>query len=274
VGKTWTALKFPKVYYIDVEGGADLSHYMKLLEESGGTYVGPDHGSRDLDSVIDQVEGLATEEHPYQTLVIDSLTKLLNLEIRKERENIIKATGKDPAYGAEKKPVLSKLRKLLDWIHPRLDMNTFLICYEKDEYVGGERSGKTADVPIEAMHDLHLILQIKQLSREKRQALPIKSRLEAFPQLQPFEWSYEEFGKRIGFDTITRATELFHPCSQEQVARFEYLLETISPAEKDQRRAKALRSVNADDYSQVSTVTMDTWVAKLDTELRAKVNAL
>ena len=27
VGKTWTSLDFPGVYYIDTEGGADLDHY-------------------------------------------------------------------------------------------------------------------------------------------------------------------------------------------------------------------------------------------------------
>jgi hypothetical protein len=274
VGKTWTALKFPKVYYIDVEGGADLAHYMKLLEESGGVYVGPEQGSRDLDSVIEQVEGLATEDHPYQTLVIDSLTKLLAIEVRKEREAIIKATGKEPAYGAEKKPMMSKLRKLLDWIHPRLDMNTFLICYEKDEYNEGEKTGKTADVPLEALHDIHLILQVKQLSRDKRQAVPLKSRLAAFPQLQPFEWSYDEFGKRIGFDTINRAVELFVSCTPEQQQRFEYLLEMINSAEKESRKAKAFRGVNADDYSQVSSSMIDAWIAKLEAEFRAKASSI
>ena len=51
VGKTWQALDFPSVYYIDTEGGADLAHYTDKLERSGGVYRarllqgGPDQGA-------------------------------------------------------------------------------------------------------------------------------------------------------------------------------------------------------------------------------------
>jgi hypothetical protein len=40
VGKTWTSLDFPNVYYVDTEGGADLAHYTDKLEKSGGVYFG------------------------------------------------------------------------------------------------------------------------------------------------------------------------------------------------------------------------------------------
>ena len=42
VGKTWTSLDFPSVYYIDTEGGADLNHYTDKLKKAGGVYFGPD----------------------------------------------------------------------------------------------------------------------------------------------------------------------------------------------------------------------------------------
>jgi hypothetical protein len=35
VGKTWAALDFPGVYYIDTEGGADLGHYRERLKAAG-----------------------------------------------------------------------------------------------------------------------------------------------------------------------------------------------------------------------------------------------
>jgi KaiC/GvpD/RAD55 family RecA-like ATPase len=81
VGKTWQALDFPSVYYIDTEGGADLAHYTDKLERSGGVYLGPDQGSLDFATVLEQVQALATERHDFRTLVIDSISKLYTLEI-------------------------------------------------------------------------------------------------------------------------------------------------------------------------------------------------
>ena len=42
VGKTWAALDFPSVYYMDTEGGADLEHYTDKLLAAGGMYFGPE----------------------------------------------------------------------------------------------------------------------------------------------------------------------------------------------------------------------------------------
>src|ERR1700733_12615163 len=71
VGKTWGALDFPNVYYIDTEGGADLAHYTDKLKKSGGVYFGPEQGASDFETVIEQVKALATEDHSYKTLLID-----------------------------------------------------------------------------------------------------------------------------------------------------------------------------------------------------------
>ena len=59
VGKTWGALDFPGVYYIDTEGGADLAHYTAKLDAAGGVYLGPDQGAQSFDTIIDQVDALA-----------------------------------------------------------------------------------------------------------------------------------------------------------------------------------------------------------------------
>src|ERR1700679_323108 len=84
VGKTWASLDFPSVYYIDTEGGADLDHYRAKLRNSGGAYLGPDQGSLDFDVVIAQIQALATEEHHYRTVVIDSISKLWNTALSDE----------------------------------------------------------------------------------------------------------------------------------------------------------------------------------------------
>ena len=65
VGKTFGALDFPSVYYIDTEGGADLAHYTDKLEKSGGMYLGPEQGNLSFETVMEQVQALATEQHHY-----------------------------------------------------------------------------------------------------------------------------------------------------------------------------------------------------------------
>src|SRR4051812_31701239 len=99
VGKTWTTLDFPGVYYVDTEGGADLNHYREKLKNSGGVYFGPDQGSLDFDTVIGQVQALATERHEFRTIVFDSISKLWNVALSDEQERL----GDKDAYGAYKK---------------------------------------------------------------------------------------------------------------------------------------------------------------------------
>lgn len=98
------SLDFPNVSYIDTEGGADLKHYTDKLKASGGRYFGPDPGSLDFNEVINQLQALATERHPYKTVVIDSFTKLFNLEVAHNAERL----GEKNAFGADKKPSLHK----------------------------------------------------------------------------------------------------------------------------------------------------------------------
>ena len=108
-GKTWTALGFPGVFLIDTENGARLAHYTEKLVASGGVYLGPSEGSQDFETVINQIIALSTEKHPYKTLVIDSITKLFELEIAREAERL----GSKDAFGASKKPAVAHMRRLV-----------------------------------------------------------------------------------------------------------------------------------------------------------------
>ncbi len=158
VGKTWTSLDFPGVYYIDSEGGANMDHYIAKLSASGGVYMGPEDGAGDLQVILDQVKALATEVHPYRTLVIDSISKPFNTSVALESERL----GSKDAFGASKKPGLSLMRQLVIWLE-RLDMNVILIAHEKAEWgvnEKGERSevGATFDAWEKLEYELHLAL--------------------------------------------------------------------------------------------------------------------
>src|SRR5689334_16532920 len=95
VGKTWFALEFPGVYYIDTEGGAVREQYREKLIKSGGVYMGKDEGSQDFQTVIEEIKALATTKHEYKTLVIDSFSHLYNLAAAIAEEKIGNEFGRD-----------------------------------------------------------------------------------------------------------------------------------------------------------------------------------
>ena len=53
-GKTFLALSFPSIYFIDSESGATRAHYAERLKASNGVYLGVEDGSQDFDVIIDQ----------------------------------------------------------------------------------------------------------------------------------------------------------------------------------------------------------------------------
>lgn len=221
VGKTWGSLDFPSVYYIDTEGGANLSHYTDKLKKSGGVYFGPDQGSQDFAEVIGQLKGLATEEHQYKTVIVDSLSKIYNNEIAKEMERL----GEKDAFGASKKPAVKFTRQLINWID-RIDMNVILICHEKPVWANGEQAGVTFDCWEKLEYELHLALNIQKRGAS-RKAVIAKSRLEKFEDQSTFEWSYEAFAKLYGREILEGATKKLVLATAEQVNEIKYLVELL-----------------------------------------------
>ncbi len=222
-GKTWTSLDFPSVYYIDTEGGADLEHYTDKLKASGGVYFGPAQGSLDFSAVIDQIEALATEKHNFKTVVIDSITKLFNLEIANEAERL----GDKNGFGADKKPAIANMRRLINWLS-RLDMNVILIAHEKSEWgldKNGQRSeiGTTFDCWDKLEYELHLCLNIVKLGSE-RKAKVRKSRLTGFPDADLFKWTYDEFANRYGREVIEQQSKPIMLITDVQMSEIERLL--------------------------------------------------
>lgn len=230
VGKTWTALDFPNVYYIDTEAGADLPHYTDKLKGAGGAYFGPDQGSLSFEAVIEQVQALATERHAYKTLVIDSVTKLYNLAINAEAERL----GDKNAFGADKKPAIALMRRLVSWLQ-RLDMNVILVAHERPLWgtdAKGERTeiGTTFDGWDKLEYELHLCLNVVKQG-DKRLARVKKSRLQGFPDASLLPWSYPEFAERYGRDVIEQAPTQVTLAAPEQVAEVNRLLGVVKLAD-------------------------------------------
>lgn len=224
VGKTWASIEFPNVFYIDTEGGADLDHYRKKLKDGGASYLGPDDGSLDFPTVLEQVQALATEDHDRKTLVIDSLSKLFNNQIVITQEKMAKA-GTEDAFGASKKEAISYMRRLVAWVN-RLDMNVVLIHHQKSQWKDGKEVGVTFDGWDKLEYELHLVLRIAK-NGPSRTAYIGKTRLAQFPDGESFPWSFTEFAKRYGAEVIGRASVKANLATPEQRAEYDRLLTKV-----------------------------------------------
>lgn len=226
VGKTWAALDFPSVYYIDTEGGADLEHYTDKLKASGGAYLGTDQGSLSFETIIEQVQALGTETHHFKTLVIDSISKVFNQAVADEAERL----GDKNAFGADKKAAVGYMRRLISWLM-RIDMNVILISHEKDLWGKNEKGdreaiGVTFDAWDKLEYELHLCLNIFKAGPSRR-ARVTKSRLTGFPDAQTMPWSYAEFAERYGKDIMEKESAPIVMASAEQVSEVARLLGVV-----------------------------------------------
>lgn len=268
VGKTWGSLDFPSVYYIDTEGGADLAHYRDKLRKAGGMYFGPDQGSLDFDTVIGQVEALATEEHQYKTVVLDSITKLFNTAITDEQTRL---ADKD-VFGASKKGPVRQMARLVRWLN-RADMNAIVIAHQKDLWGKDEKGnreviGATFDAYEKLEYDLHLVLRISKLGNgtgAKRFAHVGKSRLIGFPEGEKFDWSYENFSTRYGKDVIEKSAVPVILASHEEVTEVRRLLEVVKLPEGTVE--KWFTKAGVDGFEEMSSATIQSCIAHLQGKL-------
>jgi hypothetical protein len=248
VGKTWSALDFPSVYYIDTEGGADLAHYTDKLVASGGMYLGPEQGSNSFETVIDQVKALAVEPHDYRTLVIDSISILFNTAVAEASEDL----GDKDQFGASKKAGVSKMRILLRWLR-RLDMNVVLIAHATSEWGVGkngqrEQIGETFDAWDRLEYELHLCLQIEKTGKA-RYARVRKSRLKEFPDAERFAWSYADFADRYGRSVIEAGSAAIALATPAQVSEITKLLAVVKVP--DGWEQKFLSDSDAETWAEV-----------------------
>lgn len=250
VGKTWASLDFPNVYYIDTEGGANMSHYTDKLAAAGGAYMGTDQGSLDFETVIEQIQALATEDHDFKTVVIDSISKLFNTAIAVEAERL----GDKDAFGASKKPAVAYMRKLVNWLS-RIDMNVILVSHEKSEWglnAKGERVeiGTTFDSWDKLEYELDLCLNIIKAG-VTRIARVRKSRLMEFEDASNFPWSYKDFAEKYGKTIIEKKSQTIVLATDKQLSEIKSLLETVRLP--DGQEKKWLDAAQVDSWQEMST---------------------
>lgn len=270
VGKTWTALDFPNVFYIDTEGGAKRDHYRAKLKASGGKYLGPEQGSLDFDLVVGQMEALATEKHDFKTVVFDSGTKIFNAAISDEQTRL----GDLDAFGASKKKPIQQMKRLIRWMN-RADMNAIIIAHEKVEWGKSDKGqqeaiGKTFDCWDKLEYELDLVLRISAIGtgpNAKRFANVGKSRLVGFPGGDRFNWSYADFAERYGKDVIEKEVVPVVLATPAEVAEFKHLLTVVKLP--DGTLDKWLTKAGAETIEEMSSDTIQPCIQHLKGKIAA-----
>lgn len=266
VGKTWFTLTFPRPFYIDTEGGADLRHYQERLKDAGGWYLGVDDGALDFATVIEQMESLATEKHQFKTLIIDSVTKLFQTTIANEAGRL----GDKDAFGASKKPAIAWMRRLVNWT-AKLDMNVWFVAHDAAEWglnlKTGQREevGRVPDVWDKLIYELDLTLHAQKRGTS-RVAVVRKSRLLGFPDLETFPLEYADFASRYGKDFIESDTKPIVLATPEQVAEITRLLGIVKVSESEVE--KVLTKAGADGWNELSTEQAAATVAWLSKKIQ------
>lgn len=264
VGKTWFSLDFPACYYIDTEGGAARTHYMEKLQRSGGMILGPEDGSLDFQTVIEQFQALATEAHGFKTVVVDSITKLFNVCVANEVERL----GDKDVFGASKKPAIACMRRLVNWIQ-RVDMNVVLIAHQKDEWgmdAKGERvqTGQTFDCWDKLEYELDLAIGVTKQGAS-RYGVVRKSRLMGFPDRERFEFTYPEFAQRYGKDVIEKAVHAIKLATPEQVAEITRIADLIKMS--DAEKEKWLTKAGASEWNELTEAQAAAAIGALNAKL-------
>lgn len=264
VGKTWTALDFPSVFFIDCEGGATRSHYTDKLVKSNGVYLGPEDGANDMDVVLDQIKTLATTKHDHRTLVIDSFTKLYNTRIAEKSEAMEQANvDMDKTFGREKKPAIGKTRQMVSWFD-RLDMSVLLICHERDVWADGKVIGKSFDGYDKLEYELDLIMQIVKQGPSRKAKIG-KCRLEQFRESELIEWSYKSFADRYGIEVIEAAAVPTTPATAEQIRVIQQLVGIVKI--DDDTRSKWFEKAGVDSWGEMDAETIQKCIDFLTAKL-------
>jgi AAA domain len=265
VKKTWVSLDFPRPFYIDCEGGASLKAYQEKLEASGGCYMGLKEGSQDFATVLTQIHALATEEHPYRTVVIDSISKLWAIALSDEQEKL----GTKDAFGAYKKGPTRQYMSMIKWIQ-RLDMNGIFIAQQKEQWGFNaqtrqrEMLGYTYDGQEKLEHDLHLTLRIARPA-EAAYAYTGKTRLAGFTTGEVFDWSYSEFAKRFGRDIMESASVPLSIANNDQLTELFRLIDVIKmPPDWEE---KVFKKAGVDDWREMDGEHVDKCITMLKSRM-------
>ena len=209
-GKSYAALSFPAPYVIDTEKGIENSQYLDLLKKSGGAIF----QSSDFDEIMKEVYSLATEPHPYKTLVIDPLTTVYSELVDKAAHD---PSEKDPtAYGRHYGVANAAMKRLLAMLL-KLDMNVIVSSHAKNEYGNNMNViGSTFDCYKKLDYLFDLVIEIQKMGTV-RTGVVRKTRIATFDEFEEFEFSYKAIAEKYGADVLEKEAKVEPFATVEQI---------------------------------------------------------
>lgn len=246
VGKTTTALGFPRPYLVDTERGAENDQYVRLLESQGGVLF----PCSDPDELIQEVRALISEKHNYRTLIIDPLTTIYNQLIDAGIEE------KGEEFGRYKIPADRKIKQLLALLL-RLDMNVIITSHAKPKWVRAKdakgqdtavQEGFTFDCYGRLDYLFDLVFEVQARGKE-RVGVVKKTRCEGFPEGDVFPFTYAEFARRYGQEVLERDAEPLVLATREQCVQLLGL--TAKLTDQSDILAKMLKKHDASDLAEL-----------------------
>lgn len=250
------ALNFPNVAYIDHEDGANGPQYVERLVAAGGMYLGKADGSQDPKFVLEQVKALASEEHPYKTLVFDSISKIYNNIIAAEAERL----GPDKmAFGNERRPAIAWMRQIINWVS-KIDLNVVFVAHAKPTWVLEKQGPATFDCFEKLAYELDLWLEAVKRG-PNRIAIVRKSRLVQFEESKNFTLDFTEFKKRyeaeFGAGVMDATAKPIVLATAEQLTEARGIVAALQLTPDDVAKALEKRGVTQwEDLEQSSILEM------------------
>lgn len=257
VGKTMTAIQFPKPYIIDTEGSTNKPQYVRAIEKVDGAVL----MTVDFDEMVNEVRELLTTKHEYKTLVIDSLTLLYNDLLEKAERKVGTDFGRH--YGEANK----RMKQLLNLLF-RLDMNVIITSHSKNEY--GQNLailGQTFDCYKKLDYLFDLVFEIQKRGTH-RVGLVKKSRIESFPDSESFPFSYEEIANRYGRTVLERDAVAQELATPEQIKEIERLVELLKVSEETTQ--KWLDKANSETWNDMQKDSIQKCIDHLKSKIQGE----
>ena len=266
VGKTYFALNFPKPYFIDTEGGAKLKEYQEKLIAADGAYMGVKEGAQDFYTIIDEIKELATVQHDYKTLIIDSFSKVYLTYAAIKEEKV----GYD--FNRDRKEANRPSRQLMRWLE-QIDMNVILICHQKDKWEKKPTkdkqelvySGTTYDGYDKIEFDLDLWIEVEMLGKERFYNVK-KSRLPMFPVGEIFALDYKKFVNFYGEDTFNKSTSPITFATQEEIDKLTKYIEILNRPTDEVQGWKV--KLNISDWKEATSEQVRNIISILEEKIK------
>lgn len=194
-GKTMAAIQMPDPYIIDTESGTD--HYIDIIKQNRGAVF----QTNSMKKILDIMKMVATEKHPYKTLVIDPFTTIYEMAIDEAEATVGTKFGRHIAEA-------NKLAKRLYNYLTQIDMNIIITAHSKKLY--GDKMeviGNTFDGWKKLDYLFDLVFEIERNRDGKRIATVSKTRIPEFPDQARFQWSYDKLAEMYGREKLERSAD-------------------------------------------------------------------